>query len=179
MGRRSRSRGLRRWSPSPFLLGSFAGAIALVVLLSQADWGPLARPERGSDAAPGAAASATGAGPAGSAGAAGVAMPPADPLAALSEVLAGRAEWDRRGTQGGARWEGRIDGGTSLVRWNAETTAAVEEAGLEVLSGREELVERKGRWPLQRLTLEIGAAGRRCALVVVETARDPSLPAAF
>ena len=167
MGRRGKSRGPWRGSPGPLLLACFAGAIGLLVLLSHADWRPLLGSRSGS-----------GEGGRASSDRASSVAAPADPLGTLAQVLEGRAEWDRPRAGAGDRWSGRIEG-MSLVRWNGETTAALERAGLEVLAGREELVERRGRWPLQRLTLDIGAGGRKCAVVVVETSRDPSLPAGF
>ncbi len=100
-------------------------------------------------------------------------------LARLSEVMHGEAEWTREGTGSPPQWQGRLRGEESLVRWNARITGAVEAAGLQVLQGTEELSDRRGRWPVQRLTLRIGTDGNALATVVVETARSPALPPAF
>ncbi|MFH1143492.1 MAG: hypothetical protein V1774_03010 [Candidatus Eisenbacteria bacterium] len=105
--------------------------------------------------------------------------PPADPLGELAAILEKRATWEVRAEGIGSEWLGRIPQGMSLVHWNAETTSALESAGLEVLAGREDLIDRRGRAPLQRLTLEIGVMGEFLATVVVETTRQSSLPTAF
>jgi hypothetical protein len=100
-------------------------------------------------------------------------------LDGLAALLDAQARWDQIGTSGAPEWRGRISDQTSLVRWNAGVSAALGAAGFEVLSGREELIPRRNRWPLQRLSLEVGVAGEPLAMVVVETVRPPSLPPPF
>jgi hypothetical protein len=161
--RRGKWKGLGWISSSPFLLACFAAAVLLIVLLSYGEWAP------GHGGAPAPPPSA----------AVPLAEPPPDPLGCLAGILADRAQWSRGDGPPRTEWRGTIPAETGLVRWNAGLTTALQAAGLEVLSGREELTERKGRWPQQRLTLEVGAAGEHLATVVVETTRNPALPAAF
>ncbi|MBP6875036.1 MAG: hypothetical protein KBD56_03100 [Candidatus Eisenbacteria bacterium] len=164
--RKPRSKGFGRIPAGAFLLLGFAAVIAIIVLLANARWG-----SQGTRSVEPAAAPAAAPKP--------LPPPASERPDLLARILAGRAEWRQTGTPGNMEWLGTLPDGSGLVKWNSDLTAAVQEAGLEVLTGREEVLERKGRWPLQRLTVEVGAAGEYLATVVVETARPPSLPAAF
>jgi hypothetical protein len=66
-----------------------------------------------------------------------------------------------------------------MIHWNARASAAIEQAGLQVLDATEELIDRRGRPPLQRLQMRIADGGDPVAIVVVETSRSPALPPAF
>ncbi len=111
--------------------------------------------------------------------------PPAPPPSlaeraeALSAMLLPQAEWRRRDGGVPMVWDGRLPAEESLIQWNARVSAGVQALGLEVLEGREEIIHNAGKWPLQRLTLVIGHAGRVVATLMVETTRSPSLPAPF
>ena len=94
-------------------------------------------------------------------------------------MLHGEAEWEREGIGQPAEWRGKLRGSESLVHWNARVSAAIEGAGLQVGSGREELLDRKGGGTTQRLTLEVGTGAEPLAMVVVETRRSPYLPPSF
>lgn len=100
-------------------------------------------------------------------------------VAALSALLLPQADWRRRELSIPMEWIGQVSSSESLVQWNAQVSAGIRGLGLEVLEGREEVVTRPGKWPLQRLTLVVGAAGEALATIIVETTRSPTLPAAF
>jgi len=106
-------------------------------------------------------------------------LPVPGSLDRLTELLAPAAHWHLARAGVPPRWEGRIEGGETLIHWNARMSAAIEALGLEVLDAREELLERRGRQPMQRLTLRLGLAGETTAVVLVETARSAALPPAF
>jgi hypothetical protein len=120
----------------------------------------------------------------------GQGSPPApDPAAAgaelqrradlLATILLPQAEWLRRESALPMEWEGRLPSSESLVQWNARVSAGIEGLGLEVFDGREEVIARAGKWPLQRLTLTVGGAGELLATIVIETSRSPALPPTF
>jgi hypothetical protein len=97
----------------------------------------------------------------------------------LSRVLAGKADWEIERAGSPPRWEGRLSDSESMIHWNARASAAIEQAGLQVLDATEELIDRRGRPPLQRLQMRIADGGDPVAIVVVETSRSPALPPAF
>jgi hypothetical protein len=100
-------------------------------------------------------------------------------ISRLSAVLEREAQWREKGSGSPPEWRGALAGKESLVHWNARISTAIEGAGLQVTSGTEELLERENGNPVQRLTLEVGAAGERVARIVVETRRSPYLPPSF
>jgi hypothetical protein len=97
----------------------------------------------------------------------------------LATVLLPQAEWIRRELALPMEWEGCLPSAESLVQWNARVSAGIEGLGLQVLDGREEVISRAGKWPLQRLTLIVGGAGEILATIVIETSRSPDLPPPF
>lgn len=99
--------------------------------------------------------------------------------AMLTAVLEPQAEWRTRGPAIPLNWCGEIGSDESLVQWNARVTALCERLGLEVIAGTEEIIERRGRWPLQRLTLVAALGGETLATLVVEDTRPPTVPPTF
>jgi hypothetical protein len=98
---------------------------------------------------------------------------------ALAALLIPQAEWERQDRDLPMRWIGRLPATRSLIQWNADVTSGIRSLDLEVLEGREEVIPRPGRWPLQRLTLVVGGNGEVLGEVVIETTRSPSLPLVF
>jgi hypothetical protein len=101
------------------------------------------------------------------------------PLERLAQVLGPAAEWQLERVGNPPRWEGRLPGGESMVHWNARVSAEIEAAGLQVLDATEELENRRGRAPLQRLRIKVGLAGEPLAIIVVETGRSAALAPPF
>ncbi len=97
----------------------------------------------------------------------------------LRTMLDSQARWSHLSEAEPLEWEGTLPDSVSLVQWNARVTQSVRDLGFEVLAGREEVIPRAGRWPLQRLTLEIGDAGLLMGRVSVEMPRSPHLPQPF
>jgi hypothetical protein len=100
-------------------------------------------------------------------------------ISRLGAILEREAQWREKGSGSSPEWLGTLAGKESLVHWNARISTAIEGAGLQVTSGTEELLERQNGNPVQRLTLEVGAAGERVGRIVVETRRSPYLPPSF
>jgi hypothetical protein len=101
-------------------------------------------------------------------------------LKALKIFLDGQADWQGGEPGIGSGWEGRLPNSESLVQWNARITDGIEAIGLQVLSGQEEIVHRKNRQPLQRLTMTIGEeTGEFLTTVMVEIVRSDNLPSVF
>ncbi len=100
-------------------------------------------------------------------------------LTALEAVLLPQAEWHHRELDPPLEWLGRLPSSQSLVQWNARVSAGIRALGMEVLEGQEDIIERPGSWPLQRLTLVVGEAGEMLATIVVETTRSPETPMPF
>ncbi|MCK4413627.1 MAG: hypothetical protein KAY32_08790 [Candidatus Eisenbacteria sp.] len=158
MSRKAGSSRAGRWALGPLLIAFFSGALLVVLVVVLLEW-PARRPG-GATAAAGRPAVQ-------------------EQLAGLAALLDSQAEWEQIGDVSCPEWHGRIVDETSLVRWNAGATAALGAAGFEILAGKEDLIHRRNRWPLQRLTLEVGVAGEQIATVIVETGRSPSLPPPF
>ncbi len=97
----------------------------------------------------------------------------------LTHLIDDQASWTYRDLTEPLEWRGTLPDSISLVQWNARVSGSIEELGFEVLAGREEVIPRPGRWPLQRLTLDIGDEGLPLARVTVELPRSPRLPQAF
>lgn len=97
----------------------------------------------------------------------------------LATLLHPLADWDATEVSCPLEWKGRIPSSESLVQWNAWASSAMQSLGLEVFAGTEEIIERRGRWPLQRLTLIGGISGETLATIVIETPRRQELPPAF
>ncbi|MCK4305498.1 MAG: hypothetical protein KAY24_14775 [Candidatus Eisenbacteria sp.] len=97
----------------------------------------------------------------------------------LAAILLPQAEWHSRDTTLPMEWVGRLRSSESLIQWNARVSAGIQSLGMDVLEGREEILERVGQWPLQRLTLVVGSGGETLATVIVETSRSPNLPPPF
>ena len=164
MGRSSRTRDSRRRTlGSVFLLAVLGGFIGLLLVIGHRDRAGLVEPP---DAA----------------------LPETSPSTAqrstsssdrLARVLAGAADWELERTGAPPRWEGRISDSESMIHWNARVSGAIEQAGLQILDATEELIDRRGRPPLQRLRMRIAEGGDPVAVVVVETSRAPALPPAF
>lgn len=143
----------------PYFLAFVAGGLALWLLLLGS--GSLGRgaPERPDAAALGAAR--------------------VEKAQALSELLLPQADWIRRDSGLPMHWYGEVSSSMSLVQWHARLSAAIGALGLEIFEGEEEITPRPGAWPTQRLSLAIGDGTARLANIVIETTRDPALPAAF
>ena len=101
------------------------------------------------------------------------------PLDRLAQVLGPAAEWQLERAGNPPRGEGRLPSGESMVHWNARVSAEIEAAGLQILDAAEELENRRGRPPLQRLRLKVGLAGEPLAIIVVETGRSAALAPPF
>ncbi len=100
-------------------------------------------------------------------------------LQLLETLLLPQARWTARELSEPIDWQGSLPDSVSLVQWNARITQGVQSLGFEILSGAEEVIPRAGRWPLQRLTLEVGESGLPLGRIMVETSRSPRLPQAF
>ena len=107
---------------------------------------------------------------------AALAVPRAEALAALLEPA---ARWRRRDMGPPMQWTGAIDASESLMQWNARVTAGVEGMGLEVIEGREEILELVKGGTRARLTLVIGSTEEVLATLAVEAVRPRSTPPAF
>ncbi|MBD3237360.1 MAG: hypothetical protein GF330_11690 [Candidatus Eisenbacteria bacterium] len=110
---------------------------------------------------------------------AGVPVDPETTAALLAAVLEPQADWERHDASPPLQWRGRVAAEESLVQWNARVSALCERLGLQIVSGTEEIIERRGRWPLQRVTLVAALAGETLATLVVEAPRPPTVPPAF
>lgn len=98
----------------------------------------------------------------------------------LTTMIDDQARWTYRDlADPPLEWKGTLPDSVSLVQWNARVSKNIQELGFEILAGREEVIPRAGRWPLQRLTLEIGSGGHPIGRVTVELPRSPRLPQAF
>jgi hypothetical protein len=162
MARTTRKRDSRRQTlGSLFAFALLAGFALVLVLAGRFGRGPGAPAAPGAVVAPAATTRVT------------------QPLERLAQVLTPAAEWELERVGNPPRWEGRLPGGESMVHWNARITAEIEAAGLQVLDATEELVDRRGRSPLQRLRLDVGLAGERLAVIVVETGRSAALAPSF
>ncbi len=98
---------------------------------------------------------------------------------ALTALLEPAARWRRRDMGPPLSWTGAIDGSESLLQWNARITAGVEKLGLQVLEGREEIVNPARGAARARLTLVIGTAEEVLANLVIEADRSRATPPAF
>ena len=164
MGRSSRKRDSRRRTlGSLSVLGALGLFIALLLVIGNHDRDRLAEP-------PGAATMQTSP---------ETAERSASGPDRLARVLAGRADWEIEHAGTPPRWEGRIADSESMIHWNARVSAEIEQAGLQILDATEELIDRRGRPPLQRLRMRIAEGGDPVAVVVVETSRSSALPPAF
>jgi len=153
---RKRRDSRRSWRGSLLLLAFLAGAVAVLLLLRDGAPEPDPTTERLL-----------------------AAQRRAELEGALTRLLAAQARWDEAGSGRPLTWQGELAGRESLVRWNSRVSGEIEALGLEVLSGTEQLIERRGRFPLQRLRLTVGVGEETLATVVVETTRSPSLPPVF
>ncbi len=100
-------------------------------------------------------------------------------LGLLYEHLSKLTDWERNPPGLPIEWHGRPKPEVGLVSWNARATALAESLGFVVLEGTEEILERRGKWPLQRLTLILGLGDAEIGSIVVEAPRPPTLPIAF
>lgn len=177
MGRRRKGSRFRRYGLPLIAAAALAGCAAFLLLIGPSSTrSPASHPVTSLPAA--GDASATPAPEAGGLRGESVGASAGD-LDRLAAVLAPAARWRVARSGVPALWEGRIEEGETLVHWNARVTAGIERAGLEVLEASEELLQQRGRIPLQRLTMRVGSEGRALAEVRVEALRAAELPPAF
>lgn len=100
-------------------------------------------------------------------------------MSALVGFLRPQANWRDSAIACPLHWTGEIPAASSLIQWNARVSRALADLGLEIVSGTEEVIERRSRRPMQRLTLVAGRAGETLATIVVECQRPPQLSPVF
>lgn len=166
----TRTRGAASGRLAPLLICFLGGSLLTVMGLWH--WGALGfrqqPPAPGPD--PGRATSAKPAPPV------QLAAPRPGDLAALLEPV---ARWRRRDPGPPMSWTGAIDTSESLLQWNARVAAGIEALGLQVLEGREEIVDLARGGGRAQLTLVIGTAEEVVATLVVEAVRPRTTPPAF